>query len=77
MEVVGYRAINFRGSDGNMVDGVTIYCTYPLDKGEGIGTERFFFSRQKLDKSDYRPSVGDDIDVTFNRYGKPDMIICK
>lgn len=74
MTVIGYRKTGFDTKDGKHIDGYNIYCAYPLDKGEGDGAERLFMTVDKLLGCGYNPTVGDNIVVRYNRYGKPDSI---
>ena len=70
MKVVGFRKSSFKGDDGQQVSGVNIYLTYPLDKGEGQGTDRVYLTDAKLAECGYTPKVGDDVRVEYNRWGK-------
>lgn len=71
MEVIGYRKSEFDTSDGKHISGFNIYCSYPLEKGHGDGCDRLFVTDEKLAQSGYIPSVGDTINVLYNKYGKP------
>ncbi len=70
MKIIGIRPSSFKGSDGTQVSGQNIYMTYPLDKGEGLGAERVFVTDERLGTWTYRPKVGDEVEVNYNRYGK-------
>ena len=70
MKIIGIRPSSFTGSDGSKVEGQNIYLTYDLDKGEGQGSDRVFVTKAKLADWSYKPKVGDDVDVSYNRYGK-------
>ena len=70
MKVVGFRKSSFKGDDGQQVSGVNIYLTYPLDKGEGQGTDRVYLTDAKLVECGYTPKVGDEVRVEYNRWGK-------
>lgn len=75
MKVIGIRPSSFEGNDGKPVNGVNIYVTEKLEKGDGYSAERFFVLLDKLSEWGYSPSVGDLIDVQYNRYGKVGKII--
>ena len=47
MQIVGIRPSNFTGGDGTQVSGQNIYLVYPLEKGEGHGSERVFVTNAK------------------------------
>lgn len=72
MEIIGIRPSSFIGEDKTEISGKNIYLTYPLEKGEGLGSERIFVTDAKLNKWDYKPKVGDKVTVSYNRYGKCD-----
>ncbi len=71
MEIIGIRPTAFKGDSGD-VTGKNFYLTYPLEKGEGLGSERIFVTDAKLNKWTYQPKVGDKVNVSYNRYGKCD-----
>lgn len=75
MQIIGIRPSSFTGTDGKQVSGQNIYLTYPLESGEGSGAERVFVTREKLDHWLYRPKVGDEVEVVYNRYGKCQEIV--
>ena len=72
MDIIGIRPSSFTGEDKTQISGKNIYLTYPLEKGEGLGSERIFITDAKLNKWDYKPKVGDKVTVSYNRYGKCD-----
>lgn len=70
MKVIGFRRSSFKGDDGQQVSGVNVYLSYPLDKGEGQGSERVYLTDAKLAECGYTPKVGDEVKLEYNRYGK-------
>lgn len=71
MKIIGYRKSEFDTQDGKHISGYNIYCTYPLEHGEGEGCDRLFLTMDKLAACGYTPVVGDSIKVEYNRFGKP------
>ena len=73
MTVIGYRKSNFKGERGEMVSGMNIYVAYPIEaeKGAGQGCDRLYMSVERLLNCGYSPSVGDEVRVEYNKYGKP------
>lgn len=69
-KIIGIRPSEFKGDDGNMVSGLNIYVSYPLEKGEGFGADRVYITDEKLSGWAYKPVVGDDVNLEYNRYGK-------
>lgn len=72
MDIIGIRPSSFIGEDKTEISGKNIYLTYPLEKGEGLGSERIFVTDAKLNKWEYKPKVGDKVTVSYNRYGRCD-----
>ena len=74
MKIIGIRPSSFsaREDESKQVSGKNIYVTYPLEKGEGLGSERIFVTDAKLNKWEYQPKVGDEVNVSYNRIGKCD-----
>lgn len=69
-KIVGIRPSSFKGNDGMEVIGKNIYLTEPLDKGEGLATDRVFLTDAKLADWVYKPAVGDEVEISYNRYGR-------
>lgn len=75
MKVIGVKNSSFKGQDGNIIKGMNIYVTYPPTSGEGEACERIYMTDAKLAQCAYVPKVGDMVDVAYNRYGKPAVIM--
>ena len=71
-KVIGVSPTSFKGSDGTMVSGTTIYVSEPINpkRGQGESAEHFFLSAAKLADLVFSPAVGQEISVLYNRYGK-------
>lgn len=72
MKIIGIRPSEFKGDKGELITGKNIYFSFPLEKGEGFGSERVFLTDDKTEKWTYKPKVGDEVRVSYNRYGKCD-----
>ncbi len=72
MKIIGIRPSSFTGDDKSQISGENVYLTFPLEKGEGLGAERIFVTNSKLNKWTYQPKVGDEVNVSYNRYGRCD-----
>ena len=70
MKVIGIRPSSFKGSDGSEVNGVNLYLTEKLTTGEGYSADRVFVTVSKLNEWGYKPAVGDQVELSYNRYGK-------
>lgn len=69
-KIIGIRPSEFKGDSGEVITGKNIYISYPLDKGEGLGAERVFITDKKLSDWFYKPAVGDEVKLEYNRFGK-------
>jgi len=68
MLLVGYRALDFVGSDGNDVKGVNLYVTVNEEGVTGQATDKLFIRPEiAIPKG---AEVGKPIFVNFNRRGK-------
>lgn len=76
MRIEGYKRSNFQSKEGNTITGINLYVSYPLTApdSEGIACERFYFSDAKLEQCGYFPHLGDEVEIQYNRYGKPAAI---
>ena len=75
--IIGIAKTQFTGADGNIVSGLTVYTTEPLDtsKGsKGCKGDKFFLSQNKLKSLDFEPDIGQSINVLYNKYGKVQTI---
>ena len=72
MKIIGIRPSSFTGDQKEQISGKNIYLTFPLEKGEGLGSERVFVTDAKLVNWVYKPRVGDEVNISYNRYGKCD-----
>lgn len=75
MKILGFKRSNFTGSNGGEITGYNLYVTsYDLHGKDADGTacERLYLTDSKL--NGYVPHVGDTVDITYNRQGKPAAI---
>ena len=77
MKIIGYKRSDFTPPEGSLVTGYNVYFTYPAtgEDAGGVICERIYFSDAKLAKSGYKLHVGDEVRISYNRYGKPDTIV--
>lgn len=72
MTIIGYRDFSFKTEDGKEIAMTTLYLGYPIkEHGDGYGVGRVHkvnVSAKML--GDYEPTVGDEIVVNYNAYGK-------
>lgn len=72
-KVVGFEGKTFTFDDGNTVKGFYLHLEEKTGGVTGIAVERVFVSEKKL--AGYTPVLGDEIVVSYNRFGKPQSII--
>ena len=75
VEIVGYKKKNFNTPDGTQISGYDLHVTGVENGVTGNFVERIFASERKL--NNYTPSLGDIVDIQYNRYGKIDCIEVK
>lgn len=72
-KVIGVRQVSFKDKETKKpIEGVTVYFSYPINKdGEGEAADKVFLSNYLIEKHGGAiPSVGDEIDLLYNKYGK-------
>ncbi|MET0017952.1 hypothetical protein [Oscillibacter sp.] len=73
MEIIGISPTDFTTKDGKRIEGSTIYVTEPLDSkrgGQGKSAEKFFISTSKLSALDFKPALGQSVEVLYNKFGR-------
>lgn len=71
MKVIGYSERSFTSKDtGALIEGMYIYVSFENNRTTGSACDRFYVTRQRLDECGYHPSLGDDIEPLYNRFGK-------
>ena len=69
--IVGYRDVNFTSQQGNEITGMTIYYTETDVYGvSGQACDKFFMSSKRLKDIGWKPAVGDNVELNYNKYGK-------
>lgn len=71
--LVGFQAKKFTFEDGNTVEGYYLHTEEQLNGVTGTAVDRTFVSQKKL--ADYIPKIGDEIQISYNKYGKPQSVI--
>ncbi len=71
MKVVGYRSLDFV-SDGEKVCGTQLFTSFPEDGVTGEMTDKLFIREGSLELPALK--VGQTLEVSFNRKGKPEAI---
>lgn len=67
---IGLRSVNFKGSDGNQVEGYNIFLTFEDKHIEGLGCEKVFVPMQRFIGMSFIPKVGSSCTLSYNKYGK-------
>jgi len=73
--IVGIEKVDYTSKNtGDRVRGTNLYVHYPSEDRPGLQGERCdkLYVKEAIDCSSL--SVGDDIEVYYNRYGKVDMV---
>lgn len=72
-KLVGFEAKTFTFENGNTVSGFYLHTEEKVNGVTGISVDRTFVSDKKL--NGYVPVIGDEIVISYNRFGKPQSII--
>lgn len=72
MKIIGIEQLSFKGNDGTQVEGETLYGTETIDPKRGTGerADHFFMSKAKLAALDFTPTLGQTVEVLYNKFGK-------
>ena len=71
--IIGIRPVSFTANDGKEINGTSLYVAYDANGVEGMATDRFFVTAEKMPEKGFK--VGGDVDLLFNRFGKVDRVI--
>lgn len=74
-KIVGIEKVDYKSRrSGNQVRGTNLYVHYPSEDRPDLQGERCekLYVKETIDCSSL--SVGDDIEVYYNRYGNVDMV---
>lgn len=71
MKLIGIQRVDYTNKNGYHVMGYKLHTSTPAKSNDAIGeiTEAFFVSDQVFGTCDHL-SVGDEISIAYNRYGK-------
>lgn len=73
IKVVGIRQVKFTAPDTKQeISGVRVYFLQdaPMRGLEGQSCDSVFLSNEAFNKLSYVPSIGQECNIDFNRYGK-------
>lgn len=70
--VVGYQNSSFKAKDtGEVISGCNVWLGEDVAKnGEGQKVERVFLSDRLMERENFVPVVGAEVDLMYNRYGR-------
>lgn len=76
MKLIGFRKSDFLSKEGTSITGYTVYLSLPITgDGAGQACDRIYITDAKLAKCGYTPHVGDEVNVTYNKFGKVAAIL--
>lgn len=72
--VLGYKHVEFDTADGKHIAGTNLYLC--RDRDGVIGSEccKLFISDGKLGRAEKEIPIGYNVEISYNRYGKPESI---
>ena len=71
--IAGISKTAFKPKDSETpIEGVTVHVTdtIPPDRGEGVSTDHFFLSANKVKQLPFALAVGQEIEVLYSKWGK-------
>jgi len=74
MKVIGLKEVDFTTKDNQQISGCKLFCTLEDKTVDGTACESIFLSKKKLEELGYKPVVGDELHVSYNKYGKIDYV---
>lgn len=72
MKIIGIEEVDFLPKNADRpVSGKRLYLTeaIPAKKGVGLSVEIAFFNQQKLDNLSFKPALGQEVELSYNKYG--------
>ena len=72
MKVIGYQKKDFKFDDGTVCPGINLFLSEERKGVTGVACERVSCSLNRL--GSYNPSVGDIVQVLYNKFGKVESI---
>lgn len=71
MNVLGIKRISYdRKKDGQHIEGIEIHYTYQAKNIEGLGVETAFVGQTIVEEAGMVPRPGDEIKLSYNRFGR-------
>lgn len=74
MEVLGFKIVNFKAKDGNVIHGLKVYISDDSVRVDsGLACDSLFLSDGLMNRSGIRAAdieVGDRLQISYNKYGK-------
>lgn len=71
IEVVGIRDVNFTDKSNRTISGISIYYLCEDDNVDGRMCGKLFVSKERAQNLAFIPEVGDTVEVSYDRFGKP------
>lgn len=68
--LIGRRNVNFKGSDGNQVNGVNLWLSYEDKHVEGVAVDKVFIPANRVQDMSFFPEIGGQCVLFYNKYGK-------
>lgn len=75
--VVGYLACDFKGKDGERVQGVSLKCLVKPTSEDFVGQDvtKFWLPASMIDSVGFVPDVGSDIDLLYDYDGRKSVLV--
>lgn len=74
MEVLGFKIVNFKAKDGNVIQGIKVFVSYDSDSlDSGVACDSLFLSDALLNRNGLSADdieVGERLLICYNKFGK-------
>lgn len=75
IKIIGIKDTSFTSQDGKQINGVNYFFTMRDEKVQGLMAGKLFISSDKLESFSLQPELGQEVQVVYNRFGKPDDFV--
>lgn len=72
IKIIGIKDTSFTSQEGKQIDGVNYFYTMRDEKVQGLMAGKLFITSDNLPTFSIQPELGQEVQVVYNRFGKPD-----
>lgn len=72
IKIIGIKDTSFTSQEGKQINGVNYFYTMRDNNVQGLMAGKLFISLDNLAGFTVQPQLGQDVQVVYNRFGKPE-----